>query len=271
MIRGTTVSPQRLWSLSLSFTGVSVHKWSFPGFSLRLTESVVLHRERKTGSKSDQPLQTHLSEARKRCQTTKQNSKQRWACERCVWQEGYSLLPSECQWTMERISLNLTEIFGWFCSITKSALPSPYSIQDKVSSQEEWFPEPFRLFPLLCIGTGKSEAWRAVPEPACWAMPSVASGTAQAEHLGPGKGSSLSPQQLQQCPFHCYPTPASDLSFSAPHGNGRAWWLSSRGGGAKAGSAPQTGFEGAEENASIARESHVQISRANEETKEHRH
>lgn len=49
---------------------------------------------------------------------------------------------------------------------------------------------------------------------------------------------------------HCYTTPASDLPFSAPHGNGGAWWLSSRGGRAKAQSAQQAGFEGAEENTS---------------------
>lgn len=88
----------------------------------------------------------------------------------------------------------------------------------------------------------KSKSWRAVLGPAHWAVPSVASGTAQACPLPAHNSLSSRPW-----PFHCYPTPASDLPFSAPHGNGVGhgdWapWLVT--------SARQAGFEGAEENAS---------------------
>lgn len=60
-----------------SFTAVPMHTRSSPGCSVRLRGNLIPYQAQMIGSKSNQPLQTCLSVARKRCQTTKQNSKQR--------------------------------------------------------------------------------------------------------------------------------------------------------------------------------------------------
>lgn len=112
----------------------------------------------------------------------------------------------------------------------------------------------------------KSEAWRAVPGPTCWVMPSVAA------RLSLGKGCSPSPHVPQQ---HTMAT-ATPLLHQTCHFLYRMGMV---GHGSRAprvveqklNQLSRQALRGQRKTFQKARESHVQISGANKETKEHRH